>query len=136
MSNIFNTYISKFLVNVNRANEDIIFVSSSAFSLQGDVFTLDKRTVSPSVIQTTQSLNELNPEVSAVYPFKVVIPVDIEGSSVILVPTIENFPTASQHYYAPLYFEIYRQDILLNIDKSFTELTSAELDETVDYIGD
>lgn len=136
MSNIFNTYIPKFLVNIQKDNEDIIFVSSSYFSDAGDVYTLDTRTISPNVIQTTQSISELQPEVSSVYPFKIAVPVDIESASVILVPTIENFPTASQHYYAPLYFERYRQEIIVNIDKNFTELSASGLDEDLDYLGD
>jgi hypothetical protein len=132
MSNTFNTYIPKFLVNVNRENEDIIFVSSSNFSALGDVYTLDKRAISPNVIQTTQSLNELQPEVSSVYPFKVVTPVDIDGSTIILTPTIENVPTASQHYYAPVYFERYRPSVILSLDKTFTELDNAEFNDSGD----
>lgn len=125
MTNIFNTYIPKFIVDIKRDNKDILFVSSSAFSAEGDVYTLDVRTVSPNVIQTTQSLNELKPDVSDVYPYKVVTPIDYDGATILLVPSIENEPTASQHYYAPIYFERYNKTVLNNIDRRFLELTGS-----------
>jgi len=125
MTNIFNTYIPKFIVDIKRDNNDVLFVSSSAFSAEGDVYTLDVRTVSPNVIQTTQSLNELKPEVSDVYPYKIVTPIDYDGSTILLVPSVENEPTASQHYYAPIYFERYNKTVLNNIDRQFLELTSS-----------
>jgi hypothetical protein len=125
MNNILDSYIPKFLIDVNSSNNDIIFVSSSNFSPEGDVFELDLRTVSPNVIQTTASLNELQPETSTEYPFKIVTPLDVDGSTVVLSPrNSETPPTASQHYYAPLYFERFNQDFLRKVDKSFTELTN------------
>lgn len=123
MTSILETYIPKFLVTLkNKANDDLIFVSSSNFSANGDVYVLDTRVVSPNVIATTQSLNELQPDVSDVYPFKVVTPLDTDGSTIVYTPTLENPPTASQHYYAPLYFERYKSNVVNAISRNFTEL--------------
>lgn len=128
MNNILNSYIPKFLINLNRSNEDIIFVSSSNFSPEGDVYELDLRTVAPNVIQTTQSLNELQPEVSDTYPFKIVTPIDIDGATLVLTSRNEEArPTASQHYYAPTYFDRYKSEFMNSIDKAFTELSNTPL---------
>lgn len=121
MTNILNSYIPKFLVNLNRFNEDVITVSTRYFSPQGDVYELDKRTISPNVIQTTQSLAELKPEVSDTYPFKIVPPKDFDGSTLIQTPGIGTFPTASQNYYIPLYFERYNESIVRQINRSFQD---------------
>lgn len=129
---IFNAYIPKFIVDLDRANDDVRFVSTSYFAPDGDVYILDKRTVNPSVIQTTQSLEELQPEVSIKYPFKIVMPLDADGASVLQVPTIDTVPTASQHYYAPMLFERYTPDIVNLVDKNFVELT---LDEFLSEAG-
>lgn len=123
MIDILQSYIPKFIVDLNRDNEDIITVSTQYFSPDGDVYELDKRTVSPSVIQTTQSLQELQPETSNVYPFAIVPPKDYDNSTILLSPSIETFPTASQNYYAPVYFERYNFQIIGLIDKNFNELT-------------
>lgn len=124
MTNL-NTFIPKFLVALkNTENDDIITVSTTNFSANGDEFILDKRVIVPNVIQTTQSLNELQPEVSDVYPFKVVTPLDVDNATIVYVTTLENPPTASQYYYAPLYFERYNATITQAIDKEFTELTA------------
>lgn len=123
MSNILNSFIPKYLVDLNRDNEDIITVSTKYFSQNGDVYELDKRTVSPVMIQTTQSLEELRPEVSDTYPFKIVMPLDFDGSTLLLTPSIETQPTASQGYYVPIYFERFNSEVLRSIDKSFSELT-------------
>jgi hypothetical protein len=134
MNNILDSYIPKFLINVNKGNDDVIFISSSNFSPEGDVYELDERTVSPNVIQTTQSLNELQPEVSTTYPFKIVTPLDVDGVTLLLVPTdAQTVPTASQHYYAPTYFERYRAEFLNKIDKTFNEITNVpEVIETTE----
>ena len=127
MTNILDTYIPKFLVTLkNKENDDLIFVSSSNFSTNGDVYVLDTRTVSPNVIATTQSLNELQPDVSDVYPYKVVTALDTDGATIVYTPTLENPPTASQHYYAPLYFERYNAGVVNAIGRQFTELTVPE----------
>jgi hypothetical protein len=124
MTNIFETYIPKFLVTLkNKENDDLIFVSSSNFSTNGDVYILDKRVILPNVIETEESLNNIQPDVSDVYPFKVVLPLDADESSILYTPTIENPPTASQYYYTPLYFERYRPSIVNAINRDFTELT-------------
>lgn len=123
MSNILDTYIPKFLVALkNKENDDVIFVSSSNFSTNGDVYVLDTRTIVPNVIATNESNNELQPDVSDVYPYKIVPEIDIDGATIVYTPTLENDPTASQHYYAPLYFERYKTEIVNAINKQFTEL--------------
>jgi hypothetical protein len=123
MRNILNSYIPKFLIDLNRKNDDVVTVTTQYFSKEGDVYTLDKRTIAPRLIQTTQSLQELRPEVSDVYPFKIVTPLDYDGSTLLSVPTIDTTPTASQGYYAPIYFERYDPLVMKNIDTAFTELT-------------
>lgn len=75
------------------------------------------------MIQTTQSLQELQPEISNVYPYKIVPPTDIDGSTVILSPTIDTNPTASQNYYTPIYFERYDPTIIKLLNTQFTELS-------------
>lgn len=123
MNNIFDTYLPKFLVNLKRDNEDVLYVSSSKFSPEGDVYTLDVRTVSPNVLQTEQTINELKPDVSDVYPFKIVLPIDVDSSNVLQIPSINSTPTASQYYYVPVYFERYTPETYDTIDKKFRELT-------------
>lgn len=123
MINILDSYIPKFLVDLNRNSDDIITVRTNYLSPEGDVYVLDTRTVSPVLVQTTQSLQELRPEISNVYPFKIVTPLDPDGSTVLLSPTPTTIPTASQGYYVPIYFERYQTEFLENIDRSFTELT-------------
>lgn len=124
MNKTLDTYISKVLVDLNRNNEDIVTVRTKYFSLQGDIYELDRRTISPVLIQTTQSLQELRPELSDTYPFKIVTPIDYDGSTIILSAGVETAPTASQGYYVPIYFERYNQEVLRNIDTTFTELSS------------
>lgn len=128
MSNFLDSFIPKYLVNLRKTNEDIITVSTKNFSQDGDIFTLDTRVVNPSVIQTTQSLQDLQPEISDKYPYKIVTPLDYDGSTVIISPSITTQPTASQGYYVPIYFERYNRDVMANIDKTFTELP-------VDFVG-
>jgi len=123
MLNILNSYIPKFLVDLKKNNEDIITVTTQYFSTAGDVYELDTRTVSPNLIQTTQSLQELQPETSDVYPFKIVTPLDFDGSTLLISPSVNAHPTASQGYYAPIYFERYNMDVVRNIDTAFTELS-------------
>lgn len=123
MINILDSYIPKFLVELNRNNDDLITVTTRYLSTDGDVYELDRRAISPVMVQTTQSIQELQPEISNVYPFKIVTPIDPDGSTVILSPTIEAIPTASQGYYVPIYFERYRNEIVENINRTFTELT-------------
>jgi hypothetical protein len=122
MANSFQSYISKLFVDVNRDNDDIIKVETEYLSPEGDVFILDKRTVSPVMIPTTSSVNELRPEVSDVYPYKIVTPLDADNSIIVLSPSIDTPVTASQNYYVPVYFEVYKQDVLNAINKEFTEL--------------
>lgn len=123
MPDILNSYIPKFLVDLKRNNEDIIKVSTKYLSNEGYQYELVEETVSPSLTQTTQSLQELQPEISNVFPFKTVTPIQPDGSTLILTPSTDAVPTASQGYYVPIYFERYSQTVIRNIDKSFTELT-------------
>lgn len=133
MSDIqFQSYIPRFLVNLNRDNGSVINVSTRYFSPEGDVYLLDKRTVSQTVIQTTQSLQELRPEVSDVYPFAIVPPKDADGSTILESPSVQTFPTASQLYYAPIVFERYQQSVMASINKTFTELTLTPVLEDVE----
>jgi hypothetical protein len=125
---ILDSYISKVLIDAKKQNDDVITVSTKYFSPAGDVYELDTRTLSPLLVQTTQSLQELKPEISEVYPYKIVTPIDFDGATLLLSPSIDTQPTASQGYYAPIYFERYNTDILVNIDKRFTELTDGTLE--------
>ena len=95
--NILNSYIPKYLVELQRANEDIITVRTNYFSPQGDVYELERRAISPVLIQTTQSLQELQPITSNVYPFAIVTPIDFDGATLIISPSVTTPPTASQH---------------------------------------
>lgn len=123
MIDILNSYIPKFLVDLGRNNDDVIKVTTNYFSPQGDIYQLDTRAISPVMVQTTQSLEGLQPETSNVYPFKIVTPIDVDGATILLSPTLTSEPTASQGYYVPIYFERYQQNFMENIDKNFTELT-------------
>lgn len=129
MANSFNSYISKLLVDVNRNNSDVIQVETEYLSPEGDVFILDKRTISPVMIPTTSSIEELTPEVSDIYPYKIATPLDIDNSTVVLSPTIDTPVTASQNYYVPVYFEIYKQEILQSVSKEFVELETEPVEE-------
>jgi hypothetical protein len=122
MNNIFDTYIPKFLVNLTRDNEDIKYVSSSAFSVEGDVYELDVRVVQPNVLQTEKSIKELRPNVSDTYPFKIVLPLEKDSSNVLQISSTNTFPTASQYYYVPMYFERFTVSTHRTIDKEFKEL--------------
>jgi hypothetical protein len=137
MANILQqTYISKVIIGQNTNNDDVIQISTDFLSANGDVFTLDTRAISPSVIQTTSSISELEPEVSVVYPFKIVTPLDIDGSTIILSPSAQSQVTASQNYYTPLYFERYRKDVLEIIDRQFKELIIIQPEESLPPSGD
>lgn len=127
MSRIYNTYIPKFIVNLYRENEDISTVTTRYFSENGDVYTLDTRTISPNVLQTEQSINELQPEVSTKYPFKVATPIQPDGATLIYSPSVNTQPTASQHYYAPVYFERIQPAVIRNIINTFTELEAISI---------
>ena len=122
-TDILNSYIPKFLVEISRNNPDIITVQTNYLSPEGDEYVLDKRSVSPILLQTTQSLNELKPEISNTFPFISPVKLDYDNSTVLLSPTTTSVPTSSQDYYAPIYFERYKQDVVSAIDTAFVELT-------------
>lgn len=120
---ILNSYIPKFLVNLNRENEDVITVTTNYLSPDGDAYELDTRTISPVMIQTTESLQELKPEISTTYPFRGPVKLDYDNSTLLFTPSLTSVPTASQDYYAPIYFERYKQEVTSVINKDFTELS-------------
>lgn len=126
MANISRSYLSKIFVQQKKSNDDVITITTQYFSPEGDIYELDQSLISPSLVQTTQSLNELEPEISNEYPYKIVTPIDIDGATIILSPSINTFPTASQNYYVPIYFERYKPEILRAINKNFLELTVPE----------
>lgn len=122
MASSFSSYIPKVYVESHRNNDDIITVETEYLSPEGDVYVLDKRTVSPLMLPTTQSIEELKPEVSDVYPYKIATPLDDDGATILLSPSIKYPVTASQNYYVPVYFELYKKNVLEAIDRRFTEL--------------
>lgn len=121
-NNIFQSYISKVFIESQTQNSDIITIETNFLSPEGDAFTLERRVLNPTLLKTTSSINELKPEVSDVYPYKIVTPVLDDGTTLLVSPTIDTPVTASQNYYVPIYFERYSPDILRRIDRNFTEL--------------
>jgi hypothetical protein len=128
MADIFTSYISKLLIN-RRDNDDVVKVTTKYFSPEGDVFELDTRVISPSIIQTEDSIAELKPEVSEIYPYKIVLPIEEDGANFLRSPSVSTEVTASQNYYAPVYFERYNPEVLIFIDREFKELADPNLVE-------
>jgi hypothetical protein len=122
--NILRGYISKIYVDVKTSNDDVVTVTTKKFSSSNEIFELDRRVISPSVLLSEKNLEELQPEVSDVYPFAIVPPEDSTGKTIIYSPTIENEVTASQNYYTSVYFERYDLDVLREINRDFEELES------------
>jgi hypothetical protein len=129
MADIFTSYISKLLINRRGENGGIIKVKTTAFSPSGDVFEFDERITFPRVIQTEDSIAELKPEVSEIYPYKIVLPIEEDGANFLRSPSVSTEVTASQNYYAPVYFERYNPEVLAFIDKEFKELPDPNLVE-------
>ena len=124
MRDIFNSYLPRFLVDLKRNNNDVDTVTTRYLTSGSiTVYELDTRVISPVMVATTASLKELQPETSDTYPFKIVTPLDYDGSTIILTPSVNTEPTASQGYYVPIYLERYNKTIVNNIDTSFKELT-------------
>ena len=121
--NIFQSYISKVFIESQTQNSDVVIIETNFLSPGGDSFTLERRVLEPVLLETTSSINELRPEISNQYPFKTVPSRDTDGSVILYSRTIDTPVTASQNYYAPIYFERYTPEILQRIDKNFTELT-------------
>lgn len=124
MHNIQQTYISKVIVKSSKNAGKTIKISSNYLSPSGDVFTLEGSVIEDVAINSQESINDLSPEISTTYPYKVVTPIEPDGSTLILSPDVNTTPTASQNYYAPVVFERYQRPILTAIDRQFTELTS------------
>lgn len=127
MPNSTITYVPSFLNSVKGANQEIVLVSSSVFSPQGDVFTLNFGTLNTNTIITTQSFNDLVVETSEIYPRKIVPPTDTDGSTILLITAVTSAPTASQNYYVPLRFERFKQQVTNLIDRQFIELTTGSV---------
>jgi hypothetical protein len=126
-NNIFQSYISKVFVETQTQNSDVITIETNFLSPEGDTFTLERRVLEPTLLKTTSSINELKPEVSDVYPYKIVTPTLNDGTTLLVSPSIDTPVTASQNYYVPIYFERYSPDILRRIDREFTELLDINL---------
>lgn len=126
---IFQSYISKVFINTNTTNDDVVRITTKKFSPAGDIYELDLRVISPNIIQTEKNINELKPEISNVFPFKIVPPLDPDGSVIILSPTVETEVTASQNYYVPIYFERYDINILRQLDKEFVEFDQEDISD-------
>jgi hypothetical protein len=126
MADIFTSYISKLLINRRGDNDDVIKVRTTALSRDGDIYDFDKRITFPQVIQTEDSIAELKPEVSEIYPYKIVLPVEEDGSNLLVSPSVSTEVTASQNYYIPVYFERYDPTVLRRIDREFSELPNYE----------
>jgi hypothetical protein len=126
MANTLNTYISQFLVDRKRDNNDIVTVTSQYID-GNNIYELDQRVIAPNVVQTEDSLLELKPEISEIYPYKIVLPTESDGSTLLLSRTINTPVTASQNYYVPLYFERYNVNIMRAINKDFEELEFVEI---------
>jgi hypothetical protein len=126
MASSFDTYLPRFLVERRAKNGDVVTVTSQYLD-EGNIYELDQRVIVPQVVQTEESLLELKPEVSEIFPFKIVLPVEDDGSTLLLSRTVTTPVTASQNYYIPLYFERYNVNIMRAINKDFEELTFEEI---------
>jgi hypothetical protein len=123
MADVLRNYINKVVAVTDFKNKDVVTIETRGFTEAGDVFTLEERTIAPSLIQTTRDLQELNPETSNTFPYKIVPPKDQDGATILLSPSVDSPVTASQNYYVPIYSERYNIDIIRFIEKDFTELT-------------
>jgi hypothetical protein len=128
MANSFDTYLPRFLVERRAKNNDVVTVTSQ-YIFGNNIYELDQRVIDPKVVQTEESLIELKPEVSAIYPYKIVLPTEEDGATLLLSRTINTPVTASQNYYIPLYFERYNIDIMRAINKDFEEFPPVEIEE-------
>lgn len=116
------TYISNVLISLLKENDEVITVTTENLSPNGDVFTLDNRVLTVNPLISTSSLNELQPEVSDVFPYKAVTPKLPNGHTLILSPSTQVFPTASQNYYMVTKFQRYNPDVIRSINREFEEL--------------
>jgi hypothetical protein len=129
MANLSKTFVPTKIVDSKKQNEDIVNVEYKKLDDDNFVYTIYQRELSPSILLTESDLFELKPEVSEIYPFKIVTPVSDEGVTEILAPSITSHPTASQNYYIPIYTEYYVHDVLRLIDRSFVELPETNRNE-------
>jgi hypothetical protein len=122
MASLFDTFIPKKIVDSKKQNRDVVEVEYKQLDDNNLTYAIYQREISPSVLHSEDDLFELKPEVSQIYPFKIVTPVNDEGMTEILTPGITSHPTASQNYYIPVYIEYYDHNVLRLIDREFTEL--------------
>lgn len=122
MSNKNITYISKVITSLFKQNEDVITIQTETLSPEGDTFIVDNRVLTVSALVTTSSLNELTPEISETFPYKIVTPKLSNGHTLILSPNTAVFPTASQNYYMATKFDRYNPTVIRSIDREFQEL--------------
>jgi hypothetical protein len=128
MTDVFNTYLPRFLADRKKDNNDIVTITSQYLE-NNNIYEIDQRVIEPNVVQTEESLIDLKPEVSSVYPYKIVLPTEEDGATLLLSRTINTPVTASQNYYIPLYFERYNVDIMRAINKDFEEFVDVVLPE-------
>jgi hypothetical protein len=123
-NNILRSSVNKLIINSDFQNTDVVQIQTNVLSPDGDVFTIDRRLIQPSYVQTTGSVVQYEPEISTVYPYKIETPRDTDGATILLSPDIDIPVTASQNYYTKLYYERYNIDVLRVLDKQFSELPS------------
>lgn len=122
-------YLSNIYVTTQTDFTENIEIYDVSFSEAGDFFTLDVdalRRLQTQSIGNIESHSELDPDTingEYTYPYKVKVPKLIDSSSLIYVPGVDTFPTASQYYYAPIVFDRYNPVIMRGINKNFEQLT-------------
>jgi hypothetical protein len=129
MDSLFDTFISKKLVDSKKKNRDFVDVEYTKLDDNDVPYTIYRREISPSILHTEEDLIELKPEVSDIYPFKIVTPTNADGVTEILTPSLTAYPTASQNYYIPVYTEYYTHEVLRLIDREFRELPETNRNE-------
>ena len=120
---ISNVYVTTQLTGSNNITVDVYF------SEDGDYFELETESLRKLQSQSIGNIEvhtELDPETingAYEYPYKTRVVRLIDSSSLVYVPSIDTFPTASQYYYAPIVFERYNPVVIRNIDTQFRQLT-------------
>jgi hypothetical protein len=120
--NPLQSFVPKVLVSSRFNNKDIVNIETTELDENNFEYKIYERVLQPSAIVTENNLIELQPEISEVYPFKIVPPVTETGVTRLLSPSITTAPTASQNYYLPLYEERYNHDVLRLLVRDFVEL--------------
>lgn len=118
------TYISKVYISSLKESEQVITVTTQNLSPAGDVINLNTKLLVINPLISTSSLEVLQPEVSDVFPYKVVTPYLPNGHKLILSPSVKVFPTASQNYYMATKFERYNPVVARSLNRQFEQLQS------------